>query len=50
MLLITRRNNPSVKIVIGKVKKTNIGFKKVFKRPKTIATIAAVLTCSIALP
>ena len=36
--LITNKNKPRVKKVTGIVSKTNIGFKKVFKRPKTTAT------------
>lgn len=37
--LITNRNNPRVKMVIGKVKKTKIGFTIAFKIARTIATI-----------
>lgn len=40
--LMTNKNNPSVKTVTGKVKKTNIGFKKVFSNPKTTDTIKAI--------
>lgn len=36
--LITNKNNPKVKKVTGMVSNTNIGFKNVFKRPKTTAT------------
>ena len=36
--LITNKNNPSVKKVTGIVSNTKIGFKNVFKRPKTTAT------------
>jgi hypothetical protein len=39
--LITKRNNPKVKTVKGKVNKTNMGFTKTFSNPKTIATIIA---------
>lgn len=39
--LITKRNNPKVKKVTGMVSNTNIGFKKVFNKPKTTATIKA---------
>jgi hypothetical protein len=42
MALITNKNNPSVKIVTGKVNKINIGFTKMFNNPKTIATIIEV--------
>ena len=37
--LIANRNNPSVKMVIGKVKNTKIGFTIAFKIARTIATI-----------
>ena len=41
--LMTKRNNPSEKIVIGKVKKTKIGLTIAFSKLKTIATIIEVL-------
>lgn len=40
--LITNKNNPKVRMVTGIVRITNIGFKKVFKSPKTTATNKAV--------
>lgn len=42
MALITSRNKPKVKMVIGMVKITNKGFTKVFNNPNTTATIIAV--------
>ena len=39
--LITRKNKPSVSIVAGMVKITNSGFKNIFNKPKTTATIMA---------
>ena len=48
--LITKRNKPRVIIVTGMVKKTNIGFKKVFNRAKTTATIRAVVISSTTIP
>ena len=44
--LITNKNNPNVKIVTGKVKRTKIGFTKKFNNPRTIATIKAVVNSS----
>jgi hypothetical protein len=41
--LTTNRNNPKVKMVIGKVKIINIGFTKTFKIAKTKATINGVV-------
>ena len=43
MALITSKNKPSEKIVIGNVKNTNIGFTIALSKPKTIATINDVL-------
>lgn len=40
--LITKRNNPKVKIVAGKVNITKIGFIKRFRIASTNATIIAV--------
>lgn len=40
--LITKRKSPSDITVIGKVKKTRIGFTIAFSKPKTIATIIEV--------
>ena len=40
--LITKRNNPNVIIVTGIVKNTNTGFKNVFNKASTMATIRAV--------
>jgi ABC-type branched-subunit amino acid transport system substrate-binding protein len=41
--LITNKNKPKVKMVIGKVKIIRIGFTKTFKMAKTIATINGVV-------
>lgn len=40
---MTNKNKPSVKIVTGKVNKTKIGFTKKLSKPKTIATVKAVV-------
>ncbi|MDX1535709.1 MAG: hypothetical protein R3346_03050 [Candidatus Spechtbacterales bacterium] len=40
--LITKVNKPRVKIFIGRVKKTKIGFMKIFRIPRTNATAKAV--------
>ena len=42
MAFIIKRNNPKLKIVIGKVSKTKSGFTKRFKTDNTTATIIAV--------
>jgi hypothetical protein len=44
--LMTSKNNPRVKTVIGKVKITKIGFTNKFNKPNTIATITADLNPS----
>ena len=41
--LMTNKNNPSVKKVIGKVNKTKIGLIKILSKPKTMATKSAVV-------
>ena len=41
--LITNKNNPNESIVTGNVNRTNIGFTIALSRPKTTATITAVL-------
>ena len=41
--LIANKNNPSVTIVIGKVKNTKIGFTIAFNNPRTTATIIDAL-------
>lgn len=41
--LITNKNNPKVKIVIGSVKSIKIGLTKTFKTAKTRATIKGVV-------
>ena len=48
--LITNKNKPSVKTVIGKVKNTKTGFKKVFNNPKITATFIAVVILSTITP
>lgn len=40
--LITKRNSPNVRMVIGKVKITNMGFTKKLRILSTTATIIAV--------
>lgn len=47
---ITNKNNPKVTIVAGMVKKIKIGFKNVFNKAKTTATINAVEKLSTAIP
>ena len=47
--LITNKKSPKVKKVTGIVSRTSIGFKKVFNKPKTTATIKApvkLVTCT----
>lgn len=41
--LMTNKNNPSVTIVTGSVRITNIGLMKILSNPRTIATINAVV-------
>jgi hypothetical protein len=41
-ILIKKRNNPNVKMVIGIVRIINMGFTKLFNSPRTTATITAV--------
>ena len=41
--LITNINKPNVKKVTGKVNNTKIGFTKKLSKPKTIATVKAVV-------
>ena len=48
--LMTNKNNPSVKKVIGKVNKTKIGLTKAFNNPKTIATKSAVVKLATCTP
>lgn len=43
MALIINKKRPRVKMVMGKVNMTNIGFTIKFKRLRTIATIMAVV-------
>jgi hypothetical protein len=47
---ITSRNSPSVKRVAGKVKITNTGFTKRFRRLITNATKMAVINVSTITP
>jgi len=42
MALMTKRNSPRVRIVIGKVKMTNMGFTRKLRRLSTTATMMAV--------
>lgn len=48
--LITNKKRPSVIRVTGIVKKTRIGFKKVFNNANTTATISAVVKLSTEIP
>jgi hypothetical protein len=48
--LITRVNNPKVRILIGKVSTIKIGFKNRFKIPKTTATIKAIYILLTTIP
>ena len=43
MALIIKRKRPRVRMVIGRVKMTNIGFTIKFRRLRTMATIMAVV-------
>jgi hypothetical protein len=40
---MTNKNNPNVTMVTGKVNITNIGLIKILSKPRTIATIKAVV-------
>lgn len=48
--LITNKNKPKVTIVTGMVNNINIGFKKVFNKASTTATINAVVMLSTTIP
>ena len=48
--LITSKNKPKVKTVIGKVKITKMGFIKRFNKDRTIDTIIAVVYPSTLTP
>ncbi len=48
--LIKNKNSPSVKMVAGRVKNTNIGFTKTFKIPRTTATIIEVTKLVTVMP
>jgi hypothetical protein len=48
--LMTKRNKPSVKIVIGKVSIISIGLTSAFNIANTTATINAVINPSICTP
>jgi hypothetical protein len=44
------RNRPRVSIVTGRVNNTSIGLIKILRRPKTAATISAVIKLSMVTP
>lgn len=48
--LITKRNKPRVNSVTGMVRKTSIGFKKVFNKLNTTATIKAPVKLVMVTP
>ncbi len=48
--LITKVNSPNVKMFIGNVKKTRIGFKRILKMPRTKATRSAVQKLATCTP
>ena len=48
--LITNRNNPKVSSVTGNVSSTKIGLIKMFKSPKTTATIIDVVKLATETP
>ena len=48
--LITKANKPRVMMVIGKVSISNMGFKKTFNIPRTMATTKAVTNVSTDTP
>lgn len=50
IVLMTNRNKPNVKKVIGNVNKTNIGFTKKLSKPRTMATVNAVVNSSTITP
>lgn len=47
---MTNKNSPSVIIVAGIVRNTNIGFTNTFNNPNTTATIKAVVKLSTEIP
>ena len=47
---MTNKNNPNVKMVTGNVKRINIGFTKKLSKPRTIATVNAVVNSSTNTP
>jgi hypothetical protein len=48
--LMTNKNNPNVKKVIGNVNNTKMGLIKIFSNPKTIATKSAVVKLATCTP
>ena len=50
MAFITKRNSPRVRIVIGNVKITNMGFTRKLRRLSTTATMMAVIMESTPTP
>ena len=48
--LITNINNPSVRMVIGSVNKTKIGFTNIFSKPITSAVTTATNNPSTVIP
>lgn len=50
MVLMTSKNKPKVSSVIGKVKKTSIGFTMAFRKARTAATITAIIMFSTYTP
>jgi hypothetical protein len=48
--LTISRKSPNVKMVAGKVKNTKMGFTKIFKIPKTMATMIEVMKLSTVMP
>lgn len=47
---MTNKNKPSVIKVMGKVNNTSSGFTKKLSKPKTIATVNAVVNSSMITP
>jgi len=50
MALMINRNKPRVMMVIGIVNQTNIGFRKVFNKANTMATMMVVFISAISTP
>ncbi len=50
IMLMTKRNKPSVRIVIGNVRAIKMGFTNAFNKARTSATKTAVVASDIVTP